>query len=306
MKKTILTSAFVLLTACLMRAEGMVPVDTTFQFNQKYIEIKEDSAQIKVKVFVKNEVNDTVQYKQLYEGIYSDEKTYEKWTVQEVIGFDIPFIRNKKKQHSLRMEPHWNGVGLGFANIADRSLNMTNVDGVTVDAGSSHEWFINIGEKIVPVYRNKIGITTGIGMSWLNLRLDNNTRLIDVDGVTGVYPAPENVQLSRLMITRINVPLLLEWQPAKKAFVSAGVVGGVKTFSSFLVKYREVTGTGNRTVKEKDRGLNTTPLYLDYMVQAGYDSFSIYAKYSPFSIFQTNKGPDVRAVSLGFILHFND
>ena len=314
MEKTILTSAFVLLSVCLMGAEEL-PADTTFQFNRKYIEIKEDSAQIKVKVFEKNEANDTVQYKQLYEGIFSDEKSYEKWTVQEAVGFDIPFIKpfsRQKKERSKQMTAHWDGLGLGFANIADRSLNMTNVNGVSIDAGSSREWFLNIGEKILPVYRKNIGITTGIGISWLNLRLDNNTRLVDTNGVTGVYPAPENIQysLSRLMITRINVPLLLEWQPTiqgkNKAFLSAGIVGGVKTFSSFLVKYKDRTDTGKRvSIENKDRGLNTTPLYLDYIVQAGYDCVGIYAKYSPFGIFQENKGPDVRAVSLGFILYFN-
>ncbi len=68
MKKTILTSAFVLFTVCLMGAEKLL-VDTTFQFNRKYIEIEEDSAQIKIKVFERNEWNDTVSYKQLYEGI---------------------------------------------------------------------------------------------------------------------------------------------------------------------------------------------------------------------------------------------
>jgi hypothetical protein len=100
---------------------------------------------------------------------------------------------------------------------------------------------------------------------------------------------------------------LIEWQPVingkRNAFLSAGVVGGVKTFSSYLIKYKEESG--KKTIKEKDRGLNTTPLSLDYMVQAGYGSWGVYAKYSPFSIFQSNKGPDVRAVSLGFILHFD-
>jgi len=259
-------------------------------------------------VFENDALNDTVSYKQLYEGIFSDEKSYEKWTVQETLGFDVPFLR-KKKRHSMRMESHWDGIGLGFANIVDKSFNMTDVNGVSIDAGSSYEWFINLFGKTLPVYRNTLGITSGVGMSWLNLRLDKNTHLVDVAGVTGIYPAPENIQysLSRLMIARINIPLLLEWQPTisskHKTFLSGGVVAGVKTFSSYKVKYNNEAG--KKVTIDEGRGLNTTPLSLDYMIQAGFDWVSIYAKYSPFSIFQSNKGLDVRAVSLGVMVCFD-
>ncbi|MCL1934097.1 MAG: PorT family protein [Candidatus Azobacteroides sp.] len=307
MKKTILTSAFVLLIACLIKAEEL-PADTAFQFNRKYIKVEEGNDRINVKVYETDESNDTIQYKQLYEGIFSDEKSYEKWTVQEAFGLDIPFL-TKKKKHAMQMSSHWSGVGLGFANIADQSFNMTEVNGVSVNAGSSFEWFFNLLDGTLPLYRNNLGITTGAGMSWLNLRLDKNTHLVDADGVTGVYPAPEDIHylLSRLMIVRINIPLLLEWQPTicgnHKAFLSAGVVAGIKTFSSYKVKYNNEDG--KKVTVVEGRGLNTTPLFLDYMVQAGYDWLGVYAKYSPFSIFQSGKGPDVRAVSLGLILYFN-
>ena len=307
MKKTILTSAFVFFTVCLIKAEEL-PADTTFRYGKKLIEVEESSDQIKVKIFENDASNDTIPYKQLYEGIYSDEKSYEKWTVHEAIGFDIPFLRKKKRQ-ARRMDSHWDGVGLGFANIVDNSFHMTDVNGISLNAGSSHEWFINLFGKTLPIYQNYLGITSGAGMSWLNLRLDKNTHLANVNGVTGVYQAPEDIQysISRLMIVRINIPLLLEWQPViagnHRAFLSVGVIGGVKTFSSYKIQYKDPSN--KKTVTDKDRGLNTTPLSLDYMVQAGYGSWGIYAKYSPLSIFQSNKGPDVRAVSLGLMFHFD-
>jgi len=309
MKKTILISALVLITACIIKAENL-PSDTTFRYNRKFVKVEEDSDRIKVKVFEKNELNDTVPYKQLYEGIFSDEKSYEKWTVQEVFDFNVPFLRKKRHTESSEkhlMTPHSGGIGIGFANIADKSLNMTEVDGVSVRT-SSFEWFFSIRGRILPIYRKNLGISSSIGMSWLNLRLDKNTHFVNDNGVTRVYPAPDNINysLSRLMLVRINIPLMLEWQPTiagnHKAFLSAGVVGGVKTFSSSKVKYKNTEG--KTVIGVEERGLNTRPLYLDYMVQAGYDDLCIYAKYSPLSIFQSNKGPDVRAVSLGIMLCF--
>jgi hypothetical protein len=307
MRKAILISAFALLAASFLKAEES-PADTTFQFNRKLVKIEENNDQIKVKVFEKDASNDTVLYRQLFEGIYSDEKSYEKWTVQEALGFDLPFLRKKTKRSS-HMYPHWDGIGLGFANIADASFNMTEVDGVSINVGSSYEWFINICGTTLPIYRNNLGITSGIGISWLNLKLDKDTRLENVKGVTGVYPAPDDIHytLSRLRLVHINIPLLLEWQPVingkQKAYLSAGVVGGIKIFSSYVTKYKEEPRS--RTITDKDRGLNTLPLSLDYMVQAGYEQWSVYAKYSPFGIFQTNKGPNIRAVSLGIIYLFD-
>ena len=43
---------------------------------------------------------------------------------------------------------------------------------------------------------------------------------------------------------------------------------------------------------------------LDFCGQIGYGMWSVFAKYSPFSIFQNDKGPEVRSVSLGAVLNF--
>jgi hypothetical protein len=50
--------------------------------------------------------------------------------------------------------------------------------------------------------------------------------------------------------------------------------------------------------------MNVAPLCLDYVAMGGMDGISVYAKYSPFSIFQLDKGPDVKAISIGVVLGF--
>jgi hypothetical protein len=311
MKKLILFTLFILCTGSYVLAGGM-PADTTVNFNRKMVKVEDNADQIKVKVY-ERATNDTVPYRQLYEGIFSDGKSYERWTVMDAIGIELPLFNKRsdkasRKNRQYWMEPHWAGFGIGFANITDHSLNMTSVNGLAVKPDQTTEWFINLIEHILPIYRNTFGITTGLGMSWHTFRLDNNTHLVDMNGVTGVYDAPAGItyEYSRLKVVHLTFPVLLEWQPAfgrnHKAFVSAGVVGGLKTYSSFKVKY--VDHDGNTVKKVEDKGLNTRPLTLDLMAQAGYGDISVYAKYSPISIFLDNKGPDVRAASLGLILHF--
>ncbi len=279
--------------------------DTTIRFNQKTIYLEDSIGQIKVKVYD----NDSQSYKPIYEGIFTDGKSYEKWTVIEEIGIQLPFLNKSKHHHrEYSMEPHWAGIGWGFANISDQNYKLNNIDGVSLKSESSNEFFFSVIEKILPVYRNNVGLTTGLGFNWENYFLDRNTHLVEVNDVTGVYPAPAgiNYDYSRLRTFQITVPLLLEIQPTlgrnHQFFVSAGAVGGVNTFASYKVKYKDANGNTVKNVESK--GLNVAPLTLDFMGQIGYGSWSVYAKYSPFSIFQSEKGPDVRAVSLGAMLNF--
>ena len=173
---------------------------------------------------------------------------------------------------------------------------------------SSNEFFFNLIEKILPIYRNNLGLTTGLGFNWRNYFLDMNKHFSEVNGITTVLDAPAGIdyEFSRLRTFHVTIPLLLEWQPnfgkSQKFFVSAGVVGGVNTFASHKVKYKDSNNSTIRKVEGK--GLNVAPVSLDFHGQIGYGAWNVYAKYSPFSIFQSQKGPDVRAVSIGAMLNF--
>lgn len=283
--------------------------DTTFRYNNRMIRLADSADQVRIKVFETSSTNDTIPYKQIYEGIYTEEKSYEKWTVVEELGFQIPLLSKKFGHHNrdYKMEPHWAGIGLGFSCVTNPSnFSLSPVDGFELKSERSSEFFINIFEKILPLYRNTLGITTGMGIDWRKYYLDNNKHLVETNGITSAVDAPEgiNYKYSFLKVVYLTFPVLLEWQPTfgdnHTAYLSAGVVGGVKTYSSSKVKYENSDG---HTVKSvEDRGLNVAPLTLDYLVQAGIGNVSIYAKYSPFSLFQKDKGPDVRGIALGMVL----
>jgi hypothetical protein len=274
--------------------------DTTVHFNQKVIHILDDAEQVTVKVYDQR----MEPLRQMYEGIFADGKSYEKWTVLEEVGIQLPFITPKKKK-SYKMEPHWAGFGWGFVNISNADYQLNNIDGVSLKSEDSREFYFNFSERIIPIYQNTIGLTTGMGFSWKNYHLKSDQFFSEVNGVTRLLDAPDDIRYkySRLRMVYFNVPLLLEWQPGtgkKNFFMSAGVVGGVNTMASFKARYNE--GLTRRYVKEK--GLNAAPVTIDYMAQIGFKSWSVYGKYSPFSIFQSQKGPDIRSVSVGATLNF--
>ena len=306
MKKIILFMMALFVAFSISEAAEQNQNDTTFHFNKKIIHVQDSIGQVKVKVFEATN-KDSIPYKVVYEGQFAEEKTFEKWTVVEEIGLQIPFLGKSNERHQGKMEPHWAGIGWGFANISNASFKINNIDGVSLKSGSSSEFFVNLIEKILPIYKNKLGITTGLGFNWRTYSMDYNTHFVNNNGLTNVYDAPVGVkyEYSKLKTAHITLPVLLEWQPGgldDDFFVSVGIICGVKTYSVSKIKFKNESGDMIKRVE--DKGLNVSPLSLDYYAQIGYGSFNVFAKYSPFSIFESGKGPDVRAVSLGLVLDF--
>lgn len=304
MKRIILSiAAFLVGLLYAFGTESQLADTTTVVFKNKTIQVEDSVGKIKVQVFdsAKNE------YKKVYEGVFSDDKSYEKWTVMEEWGLNIPFL-NKPVKKKGKMEPHWAGLGWGFANFVDGDFTLNNVDGVSLKSELSNEFYFNPIEKIVPLIGNNFGVTTGFGLNWRNYHLDKNQHLLEVNDVVAAYDAPVDVtyNYSRLRVFSLTVPVLFEFQhnlgTKHKFFISAGVVGGVNTSSSYRIKYTESDGDKENRVESK--GLNIAPLTLDYMAQIGYGSWSVYAKYSQFNLFQSQKGPQVQPVSLGATLNF--
>lgn len=276
--------------------------DTTILFNQKRILIQDSLSHTRVTVLAK----DSVGYKQVYEGIYTDEQSIESVNVLSEIGLNFPFVKKKVKGE---MEAHWAGFSYGRLTMTDNQMNIGQTAGIPLDKGKSNEVMFNIADGIVPIIGRTFGLTSGFGFNWRSYHLDNNTHLVENgDGVTQVIAADADVNYtySRLRTLHLTVPVLLEWQPIfgknKKFFLSAGAVGGWNVMTAYRVKYKNADG--DKISKVESRGLNTNPLSLDLMTQIGYGSISLYAKYSPFGIFQKDKGPSINAASIGVQLDF--
>lgn len=309
--------SFALLFAIVLPTFSIVELaDTTFVYKGKLIKVSDSTDQVKVKVLDAKRPNDTAAYKQVYEGIFTEGKSYETWSVIESFGLQLPnFAKSKSKRNSdskrsSHMEPHYAGFGLAFSNLIDGNqlFPFQTSKQIPLKADQSTEWFINFIEHCYPIYRNRLGITTGLGMSWNTYRLDNNKHLVvnPTTGFTELQPAPtgDNYIYSRLKVVHLTIPVLLEWQPGiiRGSFISAGVVAGVKTYSSYRVKF--INSSGDEIKRGEGRGLNTNPISLDLMAQAGIGNIGFFGKYGLVDVFQENKGYNVRSVSLGVMLHF--
>jgi hypothetical protein len=306
MKKLVLLALMAMLALCNAYASDFEPKDTTVYFRDKVIQINDSIDQVSIKVSTRTE-NGEEPYQTVFEGLYSDRKSYERWSVVENLGIQIPFITKKSPAYkSRKMEAHWAGYGLGFTALTD-GISYNGVDGMDLILGKSAECNINIAEHILPMFFNTVGITTGIGFSSRNYYLDNSKILVSTNDVVSVFDnSPVKYKYSRLKNWYLTVPLLLEFQPFNsnkdKPYIAIGVVGGVRLSTTFRSRYYTTSGS---TIKTKEQGMNVLPITYEYMAQAGTRNMSIYFKYSPISIFEAGKGPNVQHTSIGFMFDFN-
>jgi hypothetical protein len=305
MKKNLLLSAVLLFHFTGIFATMLEKNDTTFVYNNKIIHIRDSADQVNVSVKKAGE-NGSEPYKTIFEGIYCDERSFERWSVMEDLNIQIPFITSKKvrQKHRLEMQSHWAGLGWGRISITD-GRNINNISGVNLDQNRCYEFNYNMFEHITPIFFRLIGLTSGLGLSSRYYYLDNNTFLQETNDMVTLNNGAANssYSYSRLHNVYLTVPIMLELQFFKarkgKPYLAAGVVGGVRLLTSYKTKF---TNAGGSTQKTNQAGMNVPPLTLDYVAQAGIGKISIYAKYSPFGVFEKGKGPDMQHTSIGFML----
>lgn len=284
--------------------------DKTVTVGDKLITVTDEDGQVSVKVFQTDEaLGQATELKPVYEGTFSDEKSVERYTVAEDLGFTFPLKLHKREKQRVDMQPHWAGFGMGLSNIATPQNQAGTFYGYRLNSDKSFEWTWNINEIMIPLAANCFGLTMGFGLDWRNYYMDGDV-FMESDGL-GVRMAPSTIayKSARLRSLHLTTPLFLEWQPTfgnrKDFFITAGVVGGYKAFANYKVTYKD----RDRTIKDKTakgREMHMPSLILDYMVQVGMRDAAVYAKYSPFGLFKSGQGPDVHPVSIGVILQFND
>lgn len=274
--------------------------DTTILLDGKRVEIKETADRLKVKVYEVTAEGDSIESEKIFEGIYKNGKSYESRRHMKSITIPVP---SWNKDY----DPHWAGFGMGFANFSDASFNFNDVDGVALNSGKSLDYNLNLFETAYPFSSYGWAVVTGAGMRWTRYSLDNNEYFMEKDGITSLFPAPEGItyKSSKLSTTHITIPLLVEWQnPRRKTqlFFSAGLVGSIKTWSSSKVVYRD--SNGDKHKQKLDSGMNIRPFTIDVLVQGGINCIGVYARYSPMTMFEKGKGPELHPVSIGLQFHF--
>jgi hypothetical protein len=217
-------------------------------------------------------------------------------------GTEILWGKDKHhKDDPNKFKGHWEGIEFGFNAVDKPDYSMYNAadkDFMSLNQGKSLEIDFNFYELNIGLCKNYIGLVSGMGLSFNNYRFENPYTLQKGQLITEpVSLNPDNLSKTKLAVTYLKVPLLLEFQvPVNhnegRLFVNAGIIGGVKIGSHTKVKY------GDK--KDKDRsGFNLNSFKYEATARVGYKDVCLFANYSLSPLFQSGKGPELTPFTIG-------
>lgn len=208
-----------------------------------------------------------------------------------------------KKKH---FDGNWGGMMIGFNNYLDANATMNVPVGyefLEADFTQSRTFALNLLEKNFSLYKNKLGITTGLGFQWYNYNFTKNVQLFaNQSAINGMFDTinPTTYKKSKLAYTMLNIPLLLEFQTnpnhnQKSFHLNAGLIFGVKLCSHT----KTIIEDGAQTKITVNDDFNLNPIRLDATASIGYDFINLFASYSLTPLFKKNQGPKLYPFTAG-------
>jgi hypothetical protein len=181
-----------------------------------------------------------------------------------------------------------------------------------LNTGKSWNMNVNFAQYSINFVNNKFGLVTGLGIEWNYYRFDNDNS-VQENTTTGIienrdlavdYPT-WNIEKSKLSTTYATIPLLLEvhssaYQHSGVTF-SAGLIGGLKLGSNTKIVYKE---NGDKKKDKTKDDFNLSPFRYGVHARLGVGDWMIYGTYYFTPLFESNKGPELFPISVGFALSF--
>ncbi len=245
---------------------------------------------------------------------------------------DYGNVRFRKVRYN-KFKGHWAGVELGVNGYVNSDFNMSfSKENEYLDLNMNRSIFVNINffqQNINLSKRNNVGLITGLGLGSYNYNFSKDVILnSDSSEITGYIAKGTSFRKSKLNITTVNFPLLLEFQNnsnrKRNSFhVSAGVLFGIRIASHTKIYYEEKNKKfsltkydpktdddvviGQTTSPDQKKGkvhddFYLAPFKLDATVRIGYGWLNLFGTYSLSKLFKENKGPELYPFTIGIQL----
>jgi TonB family protein len=230
------------------------------------------------------------------------------------ISFDLEGEGEFDDSDEPKYDAHWAGFDLGFVSMF--RLNEQTNSRFDTDFGTNDYWQIdpvkslainvNFLEYKFPIFKQYLGLTTGLGYGLTSLGLRNNYLIQHSnDTVFCVSDTIQSYKTSSLTMHRFTMPLLLEFATkpgAKKSFyLAAGVIGAWRFASTSNQTGKYANGDKfNNTTSSR---FNLQNFSLDATIRAGFGIFGAFAEYSLTPLF--NKGSTIAIYPIRFGITIN-
>lgn len=215
-------------------------------------------------------------------------------------------VKIEKHNKAPKFNGHWAGFELsvnGLLNSAGAADYPAGESYLDLNYGRSTGVNINFYEQNINLAKQRLGLVTGLGVTWNNYRFANDNTILTHDGVLDGYfdtDPTRNYEKSKLTVAYLRIPLMLEYQTNSKMktnsfHIAGGVVGDLRMWSHTKVKYN-----GSKSKDKDDFYLN--PFKVDAIAKIGWGYINLFGTYSFTSLFRSNKGPEVYPFEVGITL----
>ena len=189
----------------------------------------------------------------------------------------------------------------------DNSFNLpSNVSYLDLNYGKS--WFVNLNfmELKLPIYKNNLGVLSGLSLNLNNYRfLNKNMLLGSTDSITYTYDTISGFNYTKNKISAIylKIPLLFEiYLPQHKKFhFLTGIYGSLLIGSHTKTAYKE----GSRKTKNKNHDIPyLNPLQYGVTGRIGIGHLTFFVDYNFSLLFKKDKGPALHPINMGIAFRY--
>ncbi len=219
---------------------------------------------------------------------------------------DDNFDAKKNRKKKSDFEGHYSSLNYGINLLSYGNLNFSLPDTakfMELNENKSYEFALNLFQFEIP-FSKRVGLVSGLGMTWNHYRFDNSSYLLDNSQpvITYTIDTINKWTKNQLNVWSIQVPLLVEGQVKigdDVFWCGIGGYGGFKLSSKIKLKNEEK----HKTIFRQDYHLN--PIMYGLSVRAGYGDFGIFANYALNPLFKKSEGPELNNFTVGLTLTFN-
>ena len=215
-------------------------------------------------------------------------------------------VKIQKHDKKPKFNGHWAGFGLSVNGLLDQDHMIDYPDGapyLDLNYNKSTGVSLNFFEQNINLSNQKLGLVTGLGVTWNNYRFADNVVLTDTAGHLDGYfreVSGESYQKSKLMVASLRIPLMLEYQTNSKMkansfHVGAGAIGQVRMWSHTKNEIND-----GKTKNKGDFYIN--PFIVQGIGTIGWGIINLYGTYSFTEMFRHDKGPTAYPFEVGITL----
>ena len=229
-----------------IQAQDGVKVDL---FGKNVVSVNEDSSEAEV-ILLNNRINihddfnsdtTTIRIGSKNIEIVEDNNTTQIDIVRDTSWKDEQDIHKKRNFNG-----HWAGFELGVNSFYNE--NYSSYGGnefMELSYPKSIEVNLNFAEFNISLKKERIGIVTGMGWTIKNYKFDSPITIDNIDGIIEpIDIESENLKKSKLTVSYLTVPLLMEFQipingNSNQLYISGGVIGGINLGSHTKIKHKK-------------------------------------------------------------------